>query len=510
MVFLGGPSVSPSGDVNGDGPCGVLSWFQYEHIGVVIRVADRVYIFLSVGWLMFILIVRSRPGACVVCCPAWSSLFSPPPWRAKGGTQNNDKFRKHREKHRIARVRSRPFLAEECEHTGCTKRPSYGFASEKKKCCFRHARDGMVNLQRKDCSAPGCKLTANYGFEKTKMYCRAHTEDGMRDPRGVVVGPSTEAARLVEHSGMPRAEASPAAGVVVGAAAAAYATGRSCDGGSFGGQEQGPVAELPASTSEGEGGEEGVAHRGSMGEQEPGPVAKLPTSPSGRTSEGEGRGEEVALAAAAVEQGGGDSGTATVGDAGVETGRSNPLDLLAIACDGARRVDVATPVADATESLPIARRKGRRKAAERTDGRTSGRKAPRPVTREEAEEIEEKADERAYQRSLKTMEHFAALQREQTAEEERQEVHREANQPRVRRTADQKQVDELAESLWTDMPIFVLDGEVELDALVVTEGLVSGSIRERATAAVSDRIRGAGAELTPTFTDGRIPSFRVV
>lgn len=57
------------------------------------------------------------------------------------------------------------------------------------------------------------------------------------------------------------------------------------------------------------------------------------------------------------------------------------------------------------------------------------------------------------------------------------------------------------------MPIFVLDGGVDLDALVVAEGPVSGSIRELANAAVSDRIRGAGAELTPTFTDGRIPSF---
>lgn len=248
----------------------------------------------------------------------------------------------------------------------------------------------MVNLQRKDCSSPGCKLSANYGFEKAKTYCRAHAQRGMSDPRGVVVGPSTEATQLVEpilpravaspaDRGMPRVEASSVA-PVVRAAAAAYATGRSCDGGSVGEQELGPpsggtsegeggeegvahggsvgeqetepVTELPASsggTFEGEGGEEGVAHEGSMGEQEPGPVAELPVNPSGRTPEGHGGGEEVALAATAVQQGERDNGTATVGDAEVETG----LDLLAIACDGARRVDVATPVADATESLVL-------------------------------------------------------------------------------------------------------------------------------------------------------------
>lgn len=52
--------------------------------------------------------------------------------------------------------------------------------------------------------------------------------------------------------------------------------------------------------------------------------------------------------------------------------------------------------------------------------------APSPLSFAELKEIEAKDDERAYKRSLKTMEHFAALQREQSEEEWRKELHRRA------------------------------------------------------------------------------------
>ncbi|CAN0534020.1 unnamed protein product [Ectocarpus sp. 12 AP-2014] len=70
-----------------------------------------------------------------------------------------------------------------CEHSGCEKRPSCWFRLEnKKRFCFRHAEDGMINLLLKVCAHAGCTSTANYGHGGKRTRCQPHGERGMTGP----------------------------------------------------------------------------------------------------------------------------------------------------------------------------------------------------------------------------------------------------------------------------------------------------------------------------------------
>lgn len=75
-----------------------------------------------------------------------------------------------------------------CEHSGCEKRPSFGFRlANNKQFCFRHAEDDMVNLQLKVCAHSGCTSTANYGHGGKRTHYQPHGESGMTDPKGQMI-----------------------------------------------------------------------------------------------------------------------------------------------------------------------------------------------------------------------------------------------------------------------------------------------------------------------------------
>lgn len=111
---------------------------------------------------------------------------------------------------------------------------------------MRHAKDGMINLQRKRCITQGCVLTANFGFGRELTHCHTHGEDGMTSPRGQVIAiPCVPADASVVKSATavaPAIEARVAptsSGVVVRRAKVAYAQtiGSSGGDGSDGGRE---------------------------------------------------------------------------------------------------------------------------------------------------------------------------------------------------------------------------------------------------------------------------------
>lgn len=62
---------------------------------------------------------------------------------------------------------------------GCTQRLSYG--TKKGGFCFRHAKDGTINIHSKRCEQHGCQKEPSYGVERRKraVLCTHHAKDGM-------------------------------------------------------------------------------------------------------------------------------------------------------------------------------------------------------------------------------------------------------------------------------------------------------------------------------------------
>lgn len=132
-----------------------------------------------------------------------------------------------------------------CEHSGCEKRPSFGFRLEnKKRFCFRHAEDDMINLLLKVCAHSGCTSTANYGHGRTRTHCQPHGERGMTGPKGQMIVSALQPSVWPEE-----ASTTAAAGGVLDVAKAAFlaAAGSAGAGGKNGGDDDvGMAGDLPA------------------------------------------------------------------------------------------------------------------------------------------------------------------------------------------------------------------------------------------------------------------------
>ncbi|CAM9665378.1 unnamed protein product [Ectocarpus sp. 12 AP-2014] len=132
-----------------------------------------------------------------------------------------------------------------CEHSGCEKRPSFGFRLEnKKRFCFRHAEDDMINLLLKVCAHSGCTSTANYGHGRTRTHCQPHGERGMTGPKGQMIVSALQPSVWPEEASMTAA-----AGGVLDVAKAAFlaAAGSAGAGGQNGGDDDvGMAGDLPA------------------------------------------------------------------------------------------------------------------------------------------------------------------------------------------------------------------------------------------------------------------------
>ena len=86
-----------------------------------------------------------------------------------------------------------------CDHSGCTKQPSYGNLGGKAELCAEHANDGMVNVRHKTCCHIGCTKQASYGAagSVSRKACAQHATEGMmnlsngrhRGAKGVAVVP---------------------------------------------------------------------------------------------------------------------------------------------------------------------------------------------------------------------------------------------------------------------------------------------------------------------------------
>ena len=52
--------------------------------------------------------------------------------------------------------------------------------SNKAEYCAPHAKEGMINLQSKRCSAEGCTTKASFGTDGTKKpeFCATHAKEG--------------------------------------------------------------------------------------------------------------------------------------------------------------------------------------------------------------------------------------------------------------------------------------------------------------------------------------------
>jgi hypothetical protein len=71
-------------------------------------------------------------------------------------------------------------LHKKCEFSGCNINPSFNFPMKNPVYCFKHKKEGMINVKTKYCCHKGCKICASFNFKNNPpMYCYIHREEKM-------------------------------------------------------------------------------------------------------------------------------------------------------------------------------------------------------------------------------------------------------------------------------------------------------------------------------------------
>lgn len=66
-----------------------------------------------------------------------------------------------------------------CNYPNCNNSPFFGEIGGKRKFCFLHRSDTMINLSHKKCAEEKCTKRANYGYQNIKEYCGLHKKPDM-------------------------------------------------------------------------------------------------------------------------------------------------------------------------------------------------------------------------------------------------------------------------------------------------------------------------------------------
>ncbi len=70
--------------------------------------------------------------------------------------------------------------AKQCAADGCEKQPKFAIPGKKAIVCSFHIEKGMINVYAKQCAADGCEKQPNFGMSgKKAIVCKQHIEKGM-------------------------------------------------------------------------------------------------------------------------------------------------------------------------------------------------------------------------------------------------------------------------------------------------------------------------------------------
>ena len=66
----------------------------------------------------------------------------------------------------------------ECEFMGCSKGANYGYPGEPPLTCFKHRKEGMLDVRNQRCNEPECLTRPSFGYEgEAALYCGKHKKE---------------------------------------------------------------------------------------------------------------------------------------------------------------------------------------------------------------------------------------------------------------------------------------------------------------------------------------------